>query len=82
MQPNFLIIGSQKAGTTSLYHVLKQHPEIYLPARKEVNYFFLQSEYDKGFKAYLQNFDPAPPEVKAVGEASPGYICHQSLACW
>jgi len=76
MLPNFLIIGSQKAGTTSLYHVLKQHPQVFMPERKEVNYFFLQSEYDQGFKAYLQHFDPAPPEAKAVGEASPGYICH------
>jgi hypothetical protein len=76
MLPNFLIIGSQKAGTTSLYNVLKQHPQIFLPKRKEVNYFFLQSEYDKGLKHYLAHFEPAPPEALAVGEASPGYICH------
>ena len=76
MQPNFLIIGSQKAGTTSLYHVLKEHPQVFLPERKEVNYFFLQSEYDKGFENYLAHFEPAPPEALAIGEASPGYICH------
>lgn len=26
--PNFLIVGTQKAGTTSLYHYLKQHPQV------------------------------------------------------
>lgn len=76
MVPNFLIIGSQKAGTTSLYHVLKQNPQIFLPERKEVNYFFLQSEYDKGFEHYLSHFEQVPPETLAIGEASPGYICH------
>ena len=40
MLPNLLIIGSQKAGTTSLYHVLKQHPEIYMSEKKEINFFF------------------------------------------
>ena len=28
--PNFLVIGAQKAGTTALYHYLKQHPQIYM----------------------------------------------------
>ena len=74
--PNFLIIGSQKSGTTSLYHVLSQHPQIFMPARKEINFFFHQAEYDKGFKHYLSHFAPAPNSAIAVGEASPGYICH------
>ncbi len=30
--PNFLVIGAQKSGTTALYHLLKQHPEIYMRA--------------------------------------------------
>lgn len=36
----FICIGSQKAGTTWLYNVLKQHPEVYLPPVKEINYFY------------------------------------------
>jgi hypothetical protein len=27
--PNFFIMGVQKAGTTSLYHYVKQHPQVY-----------------------------------------------------
>ena len=38
--PSFLIIGAQKAGTTSLYYYLSQHPYIEPPKyRKEINYF-------------------------------------------
>lgn len=37
--PDFFIVGAAKAGTTSLYQNLKQHPEIFLPQIKEVNYF-------------------------------------------
>ena len=32
MLPDFLLVGAGKAGTTSLYHGLRQHPEIYMPA--------------------------------------------------
>ena len=37
--PNFFIIGAQKAGTTSLYHYLGQHPEIYMSPVKEPFFF-------------------------------------------
>jgi len=37
--PNFFVIGAQKAGTTSLYHYLAQHPQIYMSPVKEP-YFF------------------------------------------
>ena len=76
MLPNFLIIGSQKAGTTSLYNILKQHPEIYMPEKKEVNFFFREKEYLKGIEYYKRFFDGITPEKRAFGEASPGYICH------
>ena len=37
--PNFFIVGAPKAGTTSLYHYLDQHPEIYMSPVKEPNHF-------------------------------------------
>lgn len=37
--PNFMILGAAKAGTTSLYAYLCQHPQIYLPRIKEPNFF-------------------------------------------
>lgn len=39
VRPNFFIVGAPKAGTTSLYHYLDQHPRIYMSPVKEPNYF-------------------------------------------
>jgi hypothetical protein len=39
MMPNFFIIGAQKAGTTSLYHYLTQHPQVYMSPVKEPCFF-------------------------------------------
>jgi hypothetical protein len=48
--PNFFIVGAPKAGTTSLYHYLDQHPQVYMSAIKEPNFF--AAEIRK------ENFDP------------------------
>jgi sulfotransferase family protein len=42
--PNFLVIGVAKSGTTSLYHYLLQHPDVYLPKIKEPNFFAMHDE--------------------------------------
>ena len=39
--PNFFLVGAAKAGTTSLYHYLKSHPQIYMSPIKEPCYFAL-----------------------------------------
>ncbi len=38
-EPNFFIVGGPKAGTTSLYHYLDQHPDIYMSPMKEPSHF-------------------------------------------
>ena len=37
--PDFLVIGAQRAGTTWLHRVLRQHPSLWLPPVKELHYF-------------------------------------------
>jgi len=87
--PNFLIIGAMKSGTTSLYHYLKQHPQIYMSPVKEPKFFALEGEpfYSdsrgsgglariKGIrelKSYQEQFEGVSHEI-AIGEASPLYI--------
>jgi hypothetical protein len=39
MLPNFFLVGAAKAGTTSLYNYLAQHPQIYMSPVKEPNFF-------------------------------------------
>ena len=43
-QPNFLIIGAAKSGTSSLWAWLRQHPQVFLPSNKEPNYFAFDGE--------------------------------------
>ena len=52
---DFLIIGAQKSGTTTLYHWLKQHPDIFLPEAKEILYFAKDEFYQQGDE-YLNVF--------------------------
>ena len=42
--PDFLVIGAAKAGTTSLYFYLRQHPQIYMPSLKEPHFFAFGEE--------------------------------------
>src|SRR5690606_7681271 len=37
--PNFMVVGAAKAGTTSLYHYLQQHPDVFMPVEKEPHHF-------------------------------------------
>lgn len=78
MLPNFVGLGVQKAGTTSLYHYLRLHPEVYLPETEEINYkeinfFFHDYLYEKGLP-YYETFFKAWNGEKAVGEISPDYL--------
>jgi hypothetical protein len=69
--PDFLVIGAMKAGTTSLFNYLREHPEIFMPAVKEVH-FFSEQNWWRGIDWYRDLFRDAG-SVKAIGEASPGY---------
>lgn len=73
--PNFLIIGAQKAGTTSLHYYLSQHPSVAMSSLKEVHYF--DSNYKKGINWYRSYFPLSKIGlIKCVGEASPYYLFH------
>ena len=82
--PNFLIVGAAKSGTTSLYHYLKEHPQIYMSSIKEPKFItsqFLTFPFEgkgdekveqkiiKSFREYAYLFKEVKNE-KMVGEAS------------
>lgn len=72
--PNFLIIGAQKSGTTSLYLYLTKHPNIIPAAKKEIHYFDLNS---KKTESWYRAFFPREAEMfngRITGEASPQYM--------
>ncbi len=68
---NFLYLGGDKCGSTWLYHILSQHPQVTLAYAKEL--FFFDRFYDKGAAWYIRQF-PANAKTRRVGE-----ICHDYL---
>lgn len=73
MQPNFIIVGAQKAGTSSLFTYICQHPAVAAPMRKEIHYFDLNAE--RPYSWYKAHF-PVLRAGKITGEASPYYLFH------
>ena len=78
--PNFLIVGAQKCGTTTLYDILNEHPEANMSSVKEINFFTIDNKYSKGLLSYSSYFKKSTKKHKITGEASPGYICFPGIA--
>jgi hypothetical protein len=70
--PDFLVIGAMKAGTTSLYHYLREHPQVFMPSTKEIMFFDDRHEWHRGVDWYRGRFADAG-DALAVGEASTSY---------
>ena len=70
--PNFLVIGAMKAGTTSLFHYLNAHPEVYMSPLKELDFFVEDGNWRRGTRWYAKQFKAAGDSL-AVGEASTAY---------
>lgn len=86
VEPNFFIVGAAKSGTTSLFYYIKQHPEIFMPKRKE-RFFFTGINKDTysgrgnfygeyiidNWEEYLKIFNNAEGETQ-IGEACVAYL--------
>ena len=77
--PNFLCVGAQKAGTTTLYDILKQHPNIYLPKVKELHFFDKDDRYKLGLEWLTKYFVNGYKNQKAVGEITPSYLFYEKV---
>lgn len=81
--PDFLIIGTQRGGTTSLYNYLEAHPCIAAATTKEIHFF--DRKYHKGLTWYRGHFPTSIEKYYAqrlrnrtflTGEATPSYLFH------
>ena len=72
--PNFICVGAQKAGTSTLFDVLKQSPDIYFPEKKEIHFFEKPEQYEKGIEYYKSLFDKNYNKEKLIGEITPEYL--------
>jgi hypothetical protein len=81
MTPDFLIIGTQRGGTSSLFQYLARHPDAVRSIRKEIEYF--STDHAMGWSWYRAHF---PLRLRAIAhrllrrtrlltfEATPDYI--------
>ncbi|HEX2080712.1 MAG TPA: sulfotransferase [Longimicrobium sp.] len=79
MLPHFIVIGAQKAGTSSLFEYLCAHPDVLPPFRKEVHFF--DNAFERGERWYRAFFPRASAAARrdgrpaaVTGEASPYYL--------
>ncbi|MDQ6660392.1 MAG: sulfotransferase domain-containing protein, partial [Chloroflexota bacterium] len=81
--PDFLIIGTQKGGTTSLYNYLQVHTDITSAVRKEVHFFDRRFNLNRGLAWYRGHFPTKVEKYYAqrfrlqaflTGEATPEYL--------
>jgi hypothetical protein len=73
IRQNFICIGAQKAGTTTLADIISRHPDIYIPPIKETKYFLFDEDYQKG-KTFYDSYFKTLGNQKAIGEVDPDYL--------
>jgi hypothetical protein len=73
--PNFIIVGTAKGGTTSLFEYICKHPDMLPPFRKQIKFFFYN--YELGLSWYRAHF-PLRRQLALngaiTGEATPNYM--------
>jgi hypothetical protein len=78
--PVLIVIGAQKAGTTSFYHYLSQHSGVVTPLFKEIHYF--DNNYKRGIDWYRAHFarrSDLTRDGRLTFEASPYYLFHPEV---
>ncbi len=70
----FLIIGAQKAGSSSLFEYMRRHPQIHMPAEKGLNFFNTPRMYERGQDWYLTRMLQGAGGDRACGEATVEYV--------
>ena len=74
--PDFLGLGVQKGGTTTLHRLLERHPSVFLPPVKEVHYFSLH--FGEG-EAWYRNQFASAASGQRCGEITPYYLFHPEV---
>jgi hypothetical protein len=81
MSEHFFIVGAQRSGTTYLYHILDEHPQIEMarPMRPEPKFFHTDSLFEKGLSYYEKHFF-SDTAIQLKGEKSTTYIESEKAA--
>ena len=82
MPEHFFIVGAQRAGTSYLYSLLSEHPEIEMakPLKPEPKFFLLEDLFARGIEYYQSQFFENKQGIKIQGEKSTCYIESEKVA--
>tara|TARA_B100000795_G_scaffold158942_1_gene119448 strand:+ start:589 stop:1458 length:870 start_codon:yes stop_codon:yes gene_type:complete len=72
--PNFMCIGAAKSGTTSLYDILRQHSDVFIPSFKEPHFFNIPAVYENGLSWYEKTYFNGVKNEKCIGDFTPTYL--------
>lgn len=76
---DFVVIGAQKSGTTTLFKYLSVHPQIFIPPEKEAPFFSRDDRYEKGWEWYREEFFGNAPVNRLWGTVTPHYMGNSSV---
>ena len=76
--PNFMCIGAAKSGTTTLYDIIKQHPDVYVSPYKEPHFFDNINLFENGIDWYNKTFFSDVKNEKCIFDFTPSYLFNEN----
>jgi hypothetical protein len=71
---DFIVVGAQKSGTTTLFEHLRRHPELHLPPGKEAPFFSDEEQWGGGWELYVRRYFGGAPDGARWGTVTPQYM--------
>src|SRR5947209_6229116 len=76
---DFMVIGAQKSGTTSLHKYLQPHPALHMLPEKEAPFFSNDAWYDRGWPKFSEEFFANAPRDQLRAKVSPIYMADRRV---
>jgi hypothetical protein len=76
--PSFVYVGGSKCGSSWLYEILRENPEVFVPDAKDVMYF--DRHLEKPFSWYCSFFEASGEKHRAIGELTHDYFLDPAVA--
>lgn len=81
MTPGFLVVGTKRGGSTSVYHWIAQHPQV-APCRTRKGTHFFDVNHGRGDSWFRSAFETHREPWRTTGEGSPYYMFHPHSMRW
>lgn len=68
---DFLVVGANRCGTTSLWRALNSHPQVRVPSDKEREFFSSDERYERGLEHFIRRTFPDLRDDEVIGTVTP-----------